>query len=182
MQKTLEQTQTEFDQHAQQMTEEASRAQQRAVDAMLQGQRQASNASVTVGASTQNGLTKTITFPDGRGGVTTLTITGDGVQFGAPGSMPPIAFDRVIPSGVVDMTYAIGLTLVLVFVGGPIARAFARRMDRRTIAPTVPAEVLQRLAAIEQSIDTVAVEVERISEGQRFTTRLLAERAHEPVV
>ncbi len=35
----------------------------------------------------------------------------------------------------------------------------------------------QRLARIEQAVDAVAVEVERISEGQRFTTRLLSERA-----
>ena len=34
-----------------------------------------------------------------------------------------------------------------------------------------------RLARIEQSIDAIAVEVERISEGQRFTTKLLSDRA-----
>jgi hypothetical protein len=35
----------------------------------------------------------------------------------------------------------------------------------------------QRLAHIEQALDAVAVETERISEGQRFTTKLLADRA-----
>ena len=34
----------------------------------------------------------------------------------------------------------------------------------------------QRLTRIEQSIDAMAVEVERISEGQRFATKLLSER------
>ncbi|MGH9420612.1 MAG: hypothetical protein ACRD3J_11605 [Thermoanaerobaculia bacterium] len=34
-----------------------------------------------------------------------------------------------------------------------------------------------RLARIEQSIDAIALEVERISEGQRFTTKLLSENA-----
>jgi hypothetical protein len=29
---------------------------------------------------------------------------------------------------------------------------------------------------MQQSLDAVAIEVERISEGQRFTTKLLAER------
>lgn len=33
-----------------------------------------------------------------------------------------------------------------------------------------------RLAQIEQAIDAIAVETERISEGQRFTTKLLKER------
>jgi hypothetical protein len=41
-------------------------------------------------------------------------------------------------------------------------------------------EIADRVNRIETSIDTVAVEVERISEGQRFTTRLLADRATAP--
>jgi hypothetical protein len=50
---------------------------------------------------------------------------------------------------------------------------------RRRAAP-LPGDALTRLdgrlSEIQQSIDAVAVEVERISEGQRFTTKLLAER------
>jgi hypothetical protein len=38
-------------------------------------------------------------------------------------------------------------------------------------------EIRQRLEQLQQSVDSVAVEVERISEGQRFTTKLLAERS-----
>jgi hypothetical protein len=34
-----------------------------------------------------------------------------------------------------------------------------------------------RLARLEQAVESIAIEVERISEGQRFTTRLLTERA-----
>lgn len=34
-----------------------------------------------------------------------------------------------------------------------------------------------RMARLEQAVEAIALEVERISEGQRFTTRLLAERA-----
>ena len=36
------------------------------------------------------------------------------------------------------------------------------------------------LAALVEAIDTVAVEVERLSEGQRFTARLLSERSAIP--
>jgi hypothetical protein len=39
----------------------------------------------------------------------------------------------------------------------------------------VPVEVASRLERIEQALEAVAIEVERISEGQRFTTRLLSE-------
>ncbi|MDB4881398.1 MAG: hypothetical protein JWL95_164 [Gemmatimonadetes bacterium] len=34
-----------------------------------------------------------------------------------------------------------------------------------------------RLARLEQAVEAIAIEVERISEGQRFTTKLLSERA-----
>jgi hypothetical protein len=37
-------------------------------------------------------------------------------------------------------------------------------------------EVVERLNRIETAVDSTALEVERIAEGQRFTTRLLAER------
>jgi len=37
----------------------------------------------------------------------------------------------------------------------------------------------ERLARIEHAVDAIAVEVERISEGQRFTTKLLSERAEK---
>ncbi len=43
-------------------------------------------------------------------------------------------------------------------------------------APKELAAIDRRLAALQQSVDTMAVEVERISEGQRFTTKLLAAR------
>ncbi len=39
-----------------------------------------------------------------------------------------------------------------------------------------------RLDRLESIVETVAVEVERLSEGQRFTTRLLSEGAAQPMV
>lgn len=39
------------------------------------------------------------------------------------------------------------------------------------------AEIAQRLNRLEQGVDATAIEVERIAEGQRFTTKLLTERA-----
>ena len=38
-------------------------------------------------------------------------------------------------------------------------------------------EILERLASLERSVDAIAVETERISEGQRFTAKVLSERA-----
>lgn len=42
-------------------------------------------------------------------------------------------------------------------------------------APSV-ATTEARLERIEQAVDAIAIEVERIAEGQRFTTKLLSER------
>jgi hypothetical protein len=38
-----------------------------------------------------------------------------------------------------------------------------------------------RLARLEQAVDTIALEVERVSEAQRFTAKLLNEQARSPI-
>ena len=39
----------------------------------------------------------------------------------------------------------------------------------------IPADVQNRLERIEQAVEAVAIEVERISESQRYLTKLMAE-------
>ena len=68
-------------------------------------------------------------------------------------------------------------SIPIIAIGLPLARAFARRLDQRPVGAAVPADVVMRLERMEHAIDSIAVEVERISEGQRFTTKLLTERA-----
>ena len=66
-----------------------------------------------------------------------------------------------------------------IFVLGPLAVGAARMMWKRSSRPVLPpgtADSSQRIARIEQSVDAIAVEVERISEGQRFVTKLLSEK------
>jgi hypothetical protein len=65
-----------------------------------------------------------------------------------------------------------------IFIGFPLAMAIARNMFRRAgrrDAAGPPAESTQRMERLEQAVDAIAIEVERISEGQRFMTRLLTE-------
>jgi hypothetical protein len=67
----------------------------------------------------------------------------------------------------------------IVFVLAPLAIAAARNMWRKgNRPPAAPrdAENARRLDQLQQSIDTIAIEVERVSEGQRFVTRLLSEQ------
>jgi hypothetical protein len=62
-------------------------------------------------------------------------------------------------------------------IGFPLARAFARRIEGSGPRPVaVPSDVTQRLERIERSVEAVALEVERIAEGQRFVTKLMSER------
>jgi acyl-CoA reductase-like NAD-dependent aldehyde dehydrogenase len=61
-----------------------------------------------------------------------------------------------------------------------IARAAVanRKESARLARELVPPLAEARLERIEQAVDAIALEVERISEGQRFTTRLLSEQSH----
>ncbi len=76
--------------------------------------------------------------------------------------------DVVVPLGAF-------LTAIVIAVGVPLVRAYSRRMDAQSKNPQIPSDVAARLERMEQAIDSVALEVERISEGQRFTTKLLSE-------
>ena len=71
-------------------------------------------------------------------------------------------------------------TAIILAIGVPMARAYARKMDAQSKNPGVPLEITSRLERMEQAIEAVAIEVERISEGQRFTTRLLSEGRPAP--
>lgn len=59
----------------------------------------------------------------------------------------------------------------------PFARAYARRIEQGERGAQISSEVKQRLERMEQAIDSIAVEVERISDGRRFTTTLLPDAA-----
>ena len=72
-------------------------------------------------------------------------------------------------------------TVIVLSIGIPLVRALARRWERESGQPKVPSEVTARLERMEQSIDAMAIEMERISEGQRFVTKILADRPAERV-
>ncbi|MEO8193285.1 MAG: hypothetical protein ABI681_05505 [Gemmatimonadales bacterium] len=66
------------------------------------------------------------------------------------------------------------------FVLFPIAFAIARNIWKRggkapSHAVQLPPETGERLERLEQGMDAIAIEIERVAEGQRFVTRLLSE-------
>jgi hypothetical protein len=81
---------------------------------------------------------------------------------------------------VVIMGVGVALALGFGFIGATIGAYFGGRIGaRRAVAamrrePQVGASA--QLDEVRNALDSIAVEIERISEGQRFTTRLVAER------
>jgi uncharacterized protein YoxC len=80
--------------------------------------------------------------------------------------------------------YVLILTMTAIMWGSITLIAFGwfwtkrpRIMPNKTLD-----EIAERLAALERAVDTIAVETERISEGQRFTTKLLSEKSAEQSV
>jgi hypothetical protein len=71
-----------------------------------------------------------------------------------------------------------GLFIVVVLF--PLSFAMARRIWRKSTGAVmqIPKDISDRLTRLDQAVDSIAVEVERIGEGQRFVTRVLAERDH----
>ena len=73
----------------------------------------------------------------------------------------------------------VATALFILFVLGPLAigamRMMWKRSNRAGPPPAAFAETAQRMERLEHSIDAIALEIERVSEGQRFVTRLLSE-------
>jgi len=56
-----------------------------------------------------------------------------------------------------------------------LIKMWLQRSGRLSIPETDLKEIRDRLGQLQQAADAIAIEVERLSEGQRFTTKLLAE-------
>ena len=72
-----------------------------------------------------------------------------------------------------------GISIVFIIaVMFPMSIAAARRIWRKApvgVSPSDVRDISAKLEGLQQAVDTVAIEVERVSEGQRFVTRLMTE-------
>ena len=69
--------------------------------------------------------------------------------------------------------------LVIMVLGFPVVRLITRWLEPRPVPPRELTSINSRLERIESAVDAIAVEVERISEAQRFSARLQSEQ-HQP--
>ena len=76
------------------------------------------------------------------------------------------------------------LSIVLIWfpLAFGVARAIWKRSNKPGPPPAVFTETAQRLERLEASVDAIAIEIERISEGQRFVTKLLSESQPAPML
>ena len=100
-------------------------------------------------------------------------------QQGAPGiattAAPALFYDPQIAR---DRERMIGVGAIIVLA--PLALALSRRIwHRGGRVQVADLDNSPRLQRIEQAVESIAVEVERIGEAQRFTTKLLADRQPE---
>lgn len=73
----------------------------------------------------------------------------------------------------------IGLLAGIGVLAGAFAGAYffgKSRGQRESLKAGTDPELIARLARVEQIVESTSIEIERISEGQRFTTRLLSEK------
>jgi len=90
--------------------------------------------------------------------------------------MPPMPGG---PRDAVQIISVIGSFLVVLSIIGFVRAVVTRRMERSSSRAIADPETGNQLRQLQQSVDSIAIEVERISEGQRFVTKALAERAPE---
>lgn len=161
-QRELQQAQREV----QQAQREAQQAQRQAQLEAQQAQREAQQAARQAQIEAQQAVRE----------------AQDAIRQAAREGRPGVAFPPFppsgpqIPEGAVMISIAFFIMCAVIAIGLPIARAIARRSDRRgAVSPAGDADTRARLERIEQAVDAIAVEVERISEGQRFTTKIMSE-------
>ena len=117
--------------------------------------------------------------------VTVGGASGGGV--GRPGQTiihsgpPPGPFDHVPPQ-VFDLVLAFFFMIAFISVGTAVARAFGKRAENRPVQAAASPELSAQLQRIEHAVEAMAIEVERISEAQRYMARLESERGADPAL
>ena len=98
-----------------------------------------------------------------------------------PPTPPRADNSNVIPQQAVDIASGFFVMCAVMVIGWPIARALGRRIERKAeVVPANPA-IADQLVRIQQAIEAMSIEVERIGESQRFMARLQSSPTPERV-
>lgn len=145
------------DQLREQIKQQVQQATAQARQAAKEAQ-QAAQAAGNIPAPGQPGV------PVGPVGVPIVSVNG-------------VPWDNDMPPRIKDVSVAFFVMLAVIIIGLPIMRAIGKRIERGgPVRTQIPPEMQAQMQHLMQSVDAIAIEVERISEGQRFATKMLAER------
>jgi hypothetical protein len=174
---------------------DANQAAREAAQAQAQANGAAAEAQADARAETRGENVAVSRDAQGR----TVVRTGDRTIVIDPSAVPsPAAREELIAHAIAppphfvppedriaqDMIPLVGIvlgSLTLMVLGLPLVRAWVRRFERRP-PPAADESIGPRLMRIEQAVEAIAIEVERVGEAQRFQSRLLAERAPQALV
>jgi len=167
------------------MTRDAARQATQIEAAIAAAQAEAARAQATApGAPAQAGQPSGIRITTAEG--QTIVIDRDMIREAIAGTReppppPPLPRDLGPPDSIVAVIIVSILAATAVLF--PVARALGRRINGKpAVSALQTSDVTMRLERIENAVESMAVEVERISEGQRFTTKLLSERPAEALL
>jgi cytochrome c biogenesis protein ResB len=131
------------------------------------------------------GLEKRMTTLDGRIDAMDKQIASADAQVASAAAIPGAVVERPPEQrhGPPEEVFVLGGIFMFVAIM-PISIAFARRIWRRSAAAVaaIPQDIIDRFTQIDQAVESIAVEVERIGEGQRFITRVLSEQSKRPAL
>jgi hypothetical protein len=124
------------------------------------------------------GLETRITDVDASIATLQKAISEADAQVAKTAGIPGAAIDLPEPprTGPPDEAWVLGGMFIVCAVL-PLSIAFARRIWKRggQVIAAFPKEIAERMTRVEQIVESTAIEVERIGEGQRFMTRVLTE-------
>lgn len=127
----------------------------------------------------RKGLEQRITTLDQRISATEAQLAIADANVAKAAAIPgAVVIPKPIPRpGPPDEVYVLsGIFMFVVLL--PLSIAYARRIWRRgaQIVTQIPQEMYERFSRLDQSVDAIAIEVERIGEGQRYLTRLYGDQ------
>jgi hypothetical protein len=130
--------------------------------------------------ATQAGIEKRIVLQDERIASLDRQIIATDQQLAQAAGVPGATYVPPPPprTGIDEEIIGVWVVVFMLVVLLPMSIAFARRIWRRSAKAevTLPPQMAQRMESIEQGVEAIALEVERIGESQRFLTQAMAER------
>jgi hypothetical protein len=143
------------------------------------------NTEENLSPADKAGLERRMTVLDGRIDAMDKQIASADAQVASAAAIPGAVVEPppIERHGPPEEVFVLGGIFMFVAIM-PISIAYARRIWRRSAAAVtaIPKDIIDRFTQIDQAVESIAVEVERIGEGQRFITRVLSEQGKRPAL